>query len=759
MKARRHKNVMAGGERANPSYYARGLRKRNITVAALVLFGGAAHAQSAGSANGPAATEDGRAPQTARPANSAGANQQLNPVLVTGEREKETATSPVDGYVARRSATGTKTDTPIIENPQSISVITADQIQAQAAQTVGEALRYTPGVVGEQFGGLDSTVDYYTVRGFQQTMPFVDGLSTQTFFTVLSPTYDTYGLERIDVLRGPSSVLYGQNVPGGMVNLVTKRPTADPLHEASIEVGSRGLIGGRVDLSGPVNKDGTLLYRFTADSSSESTQTAFVQDKHIYVAPALTWKPNADTTFTLLSHFSYRDTGRQNVDLPSIGTLYGSPFGRIGTGTFLGEPEFNEYRRTDEAIGYELEHRFSDILTVRQNLRYSHTHLNQKVVGDAGLEDDLQTLDRYAYAARASSNVFTVDNQAQFKFGTGPVEHTLLVGLDYTRSVDSWDELDALEVPSINAYAPVYSGASSIVLPDAPDYSVHDSLNQLGLYAQDQIRFGKLVATLGVRQDWTSTKQYDNIAGTNVQDNDANRFTYRAGLVYLFDSGFAPYVNYATSFQPGLGATFDGSALKPTTGQSVEVGVKFQPKNQKSFAMLSLYNIKQKNVVEPDFDHPDGNFVVQTGGVRVRGIELSGVADLGSGLSLTAAYTYMDGKITDSDQGYAGNRAANVPHNMASLWLDKTLQTGPLKGLGFGGGIRYIGSQFGDQANTLKLASTTLVDAALHYDIPHWRFSVNAQNLFDRIYVNCQGDTYCSYGLRRSVIGRATYQW
>jgi iron complex outermembrane recepter protein len=262
-----------------------------------------------------------------------------------------------------------------------------------------------------------------------------------------------------------------------------------------------------------------------------------------------------------------------------------------------------------------------------------------------------------------------------------------------------------------------------------------------------------------VRQDWSSTKQFDRVAGVNAADNDANRFTYRAGLVYLFDSGFAPYVSYATSFQPGLGVTFDGSSLKPTTGKSVEVGVKYQPKNQKSFAMLSLYDIKQRNVVEPDFEHTEGNFVVQTGGIRVRGIELSGVADFGAGLNLTAAYTYMNGEVTNSDQGDTGNRAANVPHNMASLWLDKTLQAGPLKGLGFGAGVRYIGSQFGDEANTLKLASTTLFDAAVHYDIDHWRFSVNAQNLFDRIYVNCQSDTYCSYGLRRSVLGRATYQW
>lgn len=716
-----------------------GKKQRQIACAAWLMFAGAAHAQ------------DPSAVTTSEP--------QLKPVIVTGERDHETATSHVEGYVARQSATATKTDTPIIEAPQSISVITADQMQAQGVQNIGQALRYTAGVIGEQFGGLDTTVNYYTVRGFQNTMPFVDGLSTQTFFTVLSPSWDPYGLERIDILRGPASVLYGQTVPGGMVNLVTKRPTAEPFHEASIEVGSRGLVGGQIDVSGPVNRDGTLLYRFTADASSASTQTAFVQDKHVFVAPALTWKPNADTTFTVLSHFSYRDTGNPNADLPAIGTLYPSLYGRIGTGTFDGEPEFSQFKRTEAAIGYELEHRFSDILKVRQNLRYLHAHLDQKTVGDAGQEDDLATIDRYAYAAKASADIFTIDNNAQFRFGTGPVEHTVLVGVDYTHSVDRWAERDASEVPPLNLYAPVYGGAGSIVLPDTADFSQKDTLNQVGVYAQDQIRFGKLVATFGVRQDWTSTKQFDRIAGVNAADNDANRFTYRAGLVYLFDSGFAPYVNYATSFQPGLGITYDGSPLKPTTGQSVEVGVKYQPKNQKSFAMLSLYNIKQKNVVEPDFVHTDGNFVDQTGGVRVRGIELSGVADLGAGLSLTAAYTYMSGVITDSDEGYAGNRAANVPHHMASLWLDKTLQGGPLKGLGFGGGVRYIGPQYGDQANTLKLSSTTLFDAAIHYDIERWRLSVNAQNLFDRIYVNCQSDTYCAYGLRRSVIGRATYQW
>lgn len=721
-------------------------------IAMACMLAGAAHAQ-AGAGDGSAAAPPGAPAQGAAPA----ADPVLKPVVVTAGRERETATSPVNGYVATRSATGSKTDTPLVETPQSISVITADQMQAQAVQSVGQALRYTPGVIGEQYGGLDTTIDYYTVRGFPNQFPFVDGLPTETFFTLLAPAVDPYALERIDVLRGPASVLYGQNIPGGLINLVTKRPTDEPLHEVSFDVGSHGSVGGRFDLAGRATGDGTLLYRVTGEAGVTGSQVDFQTDKRFFIAPALTWKPSADTTFTLLSHFGYRNSSDPSVDLPAVGTLYPGPGGaRIGTGTFDGEPDLNQTRRTEAAIGYEFEHRFSDAFTVRQNLRYTHVNLDKDVVGNAGLEDDLATIDRYAFSAKASADTFTIDNQAQFRFDTGALRHTALVGVDYIHSIDRWAENDATSVPSLNLYAPVYGGPITL---GGVDYSVEHHLDQVGLYAQDQIRLGKLVATFGVREDWSSTDEYDRIAGATDQGNDANRFTYRAGVVYLFDSGFAPYLSYSTSFQPGLGTTFDHSALKPTTGQSIEAGVKYQPPGGKSFAMLSVYNILQKNVVEPDFDHPDGNFVVQTGAQRVQGVELSGVADLGDGLSATAAYTYMDGEITESDQGFAGNRAQNVPRNMASVWLDKTFRQGPLKGFGLGGGVRYIGPQYGDQANSVKMPSTTLVDAAVHYDIDRWRFAVNVQNLFDRVYVNCQSSNYCAYGLRRSVLGRATYQW
>ncbi|WP_158601971.1 TonB-dependent siderophore receptor [Pararobbsia silviterrae] len=725
---------------------------RASIIAAACMLACSVHAQAAGQDDSTAAPAPAVQGGDASPP-----TESLPAVIVSDKRETETATGPVSGFVATRSATGTKTDTPLVETPQSISVITADQIQAQGAQTVGQALRYTAGVIGEEYGALNNTVDYFMVRGFPNQFPFVDGLSTETYFTLLAPTVDPYALERIDVLRGPASVLYGQNIPGGMINLVTKRPTDDPLHEVSFDVGSFGSVGGRFDLSGPVTQDGSLLYRVTGDAHVDGSQQDYQTDKRFYIAPALTWKPSADTTFTLLSHFDYRNTSIPTVDLPAVGTLYPGPLGAtIGTNLFEGEPDFNQIRRTEVGIGYELEHRVNDWLTLRQNFRYTHVNFDEETVGSAGLEDDLETLDRYAFAAQASSDSFTVDNQAQFKFDTGPLQHTALVGIDYLHAVDRWAENDATSVPSLNLYNPIYGGP--IVLGGV-DYSVEHHVEQTGVYAQDQIRFGNLIGTLGVREDSAHTDEYDRLAGETDQSNAENRFTWRAGLVYLSDTGLAPYMSYSTSFTPGLGNTYNGAALKPTTGQSFEVGVKYQPAGQKSFAMLSLYNILQKNVTEPDYEHPDGNFVVQMGGQRVQGVELSGVADLGSGVSLTAAYTYMNGVITQSDQGYAGNRAVNVPHNMASAWLDKTFSGGLLTGFGVGGGVRYLSPQFGDEANTLLMPSMTLVDAAVHYDIRHWRFSVNAQNLFDRVYVNCQAADYCTYDQRLTVVGRATYQW
>jgi iron complex outermembrane recepter protein len=679
-------------------------------------------------------------------------------VADTGTRSRETATGPVAGYVATRSAAGTKTDTPLLETPQSISVVSREQMRDQAVQTFSEALRYTPGVVAEEYGGT-YWVEQYMVRGFSNSFPYLDGLTTNSRYTLLAPTIDPYGLERTEVLRGPASVLYGQNVPGGLVNLVSKRPSDTPINEVQIQAGDPAGAQTAFDFSGPIDKDGTLLYRLTGLARSYDTQIDNVDAKRYFIAPAFTWKPSTDTTFTILANLQHSEGGVLTQNLPAVGTLYPASFGKIPTNFFAGEPDLNTSNTTSESVGYSFEHRFDEVWTVRQNLRYYRDDLSGSSVGTSGYDaSSSSTLDRYTLAEVAHQTIFAVDNQAQAKFDTFGVQHTALLGVDYYHSSDRWVEWDG-SASSLNVLAPIYGRPFSF--PTLPDYATNDTISQVGVYAQDQIKWNRFVFTGGLRQDWADTATNENdtsaVLATSQHDKD---LTGRAGLVYLFDNGIAPYVSYSTSFLPTVGVDEFLVPFKPTTAKQEEVGVKYQPTGSKSFVMLSAFNIVEDNVLTPDPNPANINNQVQTGQIRVRGIEASATAQTNDGWKLIASYSFLDGEITADNSGDVGNRPKDVPHHLANLWVDKTIQTGLLAGFGAGGGLRYVGDHYGDNANTLLIPGTLLVDAALHYDYRNWRFQVNAKNLFDKSYVaTCDNAEFCYYGLRRTVLGTMTYHW
>ena len=677
----------------------------------------------------------------------------LSGVVVTGRADRPgPPPDGPDGFTATRSSAGSKTDTPLLETPQSISVITQQQMEAQGVQSVSEALRYAPGVLAEQYGGTDTRSDNYVVRGFADSFPFLDGLSTLTYFSLMSPVVEPYGLERVEVLRGPSSVLSGQTgSPGGLISLVTKRPTDFTLHQVSLESGSYGRVQGTFDLGGPLDADGEFLYRLTGLARETGTQTDFVRDRRYYLAPALTWKPSGDTTLTLLAHFSFRNAGNPPDDLPTAGTLQSNPNGPIPTHFFDRDPDFDKFRRIESAFGYSFEHRFGDTFTVRQNTRFEHAALDQKELVGIGLESDLRTLDRFAAADRAAVNTFGLDTQAEARFDTGALRHTLLFGLDYLHSVDGYAEQDSA-APSIDLYHPVYGVPVSI---GPIDYSVAHSIDQIGLYAEDQVRYGHWIGSVSGRHDWADTLTIDRLED-DASRIHGNAFSWRAGLIYRFDMGLAPYASAATSFTPSIGLAFDGTPLSPTTGSIYEAGLKYG--DARSLLTLSAYTLHERNVPSPDLQHQ--NFEVQTGEIGVRGIELSDIADLGDGLRLTSAYTYMNGKLIVDSDGTNGNQAPNVPHWMISSWADKTIRRGPLRGFGFSGGLRYVGSQYGDNDNTLLLPGTLLVDGAIHYAVDHWLFSADAKNLLDKTYVgSCPALDECNYGLRRAITVRATYGW
>lgn len=692
-----------------------------------------------------------------------GTSPQLPTVTVTGNRDNPNV-GAADGYVAVSGVTATKTDTPLIETPQSVSVVTSDQMTAQGAQTVAEALRYTASVLPEIRGAGSPAAGYLFSRGFYLEQ-FLDGsrLPSDTSFGYAIPSFDPYGLERIDVLHGPASVLYGQANPGGVANLVSKQPTTEPIHEVFVTTGSHGRAQAGFDMGGALTSDGKLSYRLTATGLTTGTQVDDTKEKRIYIAPAVTWKPDQNTTLTVLAKYQRDpDVGYYNF-APALGTVVFNPAGNVSSHTNLGDPNFDEHSRTQYSVGYEFEHRFNDTWTFRQNTHYTYVtdDLNQ-IFANGFATGSNTTLNRYSFFNDENSKTFTIDNQMQAKVNTGPIAHTILFGVDYQRVLYR-EDVGLGAAPSLNVFAPVYN---DVAMPAAFSDD-HIRQKQLGAYVQDQMAYGKWRFLIGAREDWVTADDTNPLEGT-YEAQSARAFTWRTGLVYLFDSGVAPYASFAKSFDPQVGELYGGGIAKPTTAQQYEVGVKYQPRGYNSFITASLFDLTEHNVLTSDLDHPGYN--TQAGEVRARGVELEGHASLSDNLDLVASYTYLNDVTTESNDtattlsgdttSLQGKTVWGIPRNIASAWLDYTLHGGNLRGLGFGAGVRYLGASY-DESNTIRVGPATLFDAAIHYDTGlHWLFSLNAKNLFNRQYIaSCFSAATCTYGDGVEVLGTARYRW
>ncbi|MDD1533943.1 TonB-dependent siderophore receptor [Bradyrhizobium sp. WBOS4] len=685
--------------------------------------------------------------QQAAPTQSAAANG------ATGER----ANGPVRGFVATRSGTATKTDIPLIETPQSVSVITTDQVRNQGAVSIGEALRYTAGVSGDVNGGSDTRFGALQIRGFDTTMSglYIDGLRIPSSNYVHFNGLDPYGAERLEVLKGPSSAMYGGSGTGGILNYVTKLPTAQQFGEASISGGSFNRYQGQFDMGGPANKEGTVLWRLTGVIRDGETQVDFTKDNRVFIAPAVTFKPNEDTTITLLANFQRDRAGWGLQFLPASGTVWPNNGRTIPVSFFAGVPSFDAFNTEIATAGYQLSHNFTDNITFRQNLRYAYQHNEEKVFYGTGYTNEAAgQLGRFGSYSNSYINSFAVDNQLQGKFVTGIFSHNTLVGLDY-RNTTFRDTAFAVTTssPEINVFNPVYSY-------DWTMGGMYDNKgvkqSQLGLYAQDQIKLGRLSFLLAGREDFVTTQVDTDVFTPSSVTKDATAFTGRAAVMYNFDNGIAPYFSYSESFLPVLATGPAGQLLNPETGVQYEVGVKYQPLGWNALFTFAAFDLTRDNV---GVYVPAAAYYEQIGQVKSRGIELEGSMSLADGWNLRAAYAYVDAVVTQ-DPVNVGKAPVTVPLNRASLWSDYTLQSGLLAGLQFGGGVRYVGATWGDDANTFKVGSATVLDALLAYARDNWRLSVNVTNLADTRYVAaCYGLSGCMYAEGRKAIGKLTYRW
>ncbi|MBE4856036.1 ferrichrome porin FhuA [Enterobacter cloacae complex sp. P40RS] len=697
---------------------------------------------------------------------------------------QESAWGPAATIAARQSATGTKTDTPIQKVPQSISVVTAEEMALHQPRSVKEALSYTPGVaVGTR--GASNTYDYLVIRGFaadgQSQNNYLDGMKMQGNF-YNDAVIDPYMLERAEIMRGPVSVLYGKSSPGGLLNMVSKRPTTEPLKEIQFKAGTDSLFQTGFDFSDAIDDDGVYSYRLTGVARSNNAQQQDKGEQRYAIAPSFSWRPDDKTTFTFLSYFQNEPETGYYGWLPKEGTVDPLPNGDRLSTDFNEGAKNNTYSRNQKMVGYSFDHEFNDTFTVRQNLRFAENKTSQNSVYGYGVCTDpansgskqcaaLAPADKGHYLARKyvvdneKLQNFTVDTQLQSKFATGQVDHTLLTGVDFMRmrnDINSWFGYDD-SVPLLDLYNPVNSDFDfgSKDPANSGAYQILNRQKQTGLYVQDQAQWDKVLVTLGGRYDWADQESYNRVLNTTSKRDDT-QFTWRGGVNYLFNNGVTPYFSYSESFEPASQTDAQGKLFSPSKGKQYEAGVKYVPNDRPIVITGAVYQLTKTNNLMAD---PAGSFFsVEGGEIRARGVELEAKAALSASVNVVGSYTYTDAEYT-TDTNYKGNTPAQVPKHMASVWGDYTMFDGPLSGLTLGTGVRYTGSSKGDPANSFTVGSYTLVDALVRYDLARVgmagsNVALHVNNLFDREYVASCFNTYgCFWGAERQVVATATFRF
>ncbi|KDE37002.1 ferrioxamine B receptor [Kosakonia radicincitans UMEnt01/12] len=671
---------------------------------------------------------------------------------------QETSTTHDTVVVTSQMQSGaTKLETPDIETPQAVSIVTRQQYEEQGATSVRQAVSYTPGVYSNQIGA-SNRFDYIVLRGFSDGSldnVYLDGLKLMGDTNSHSSlVIDPWFLDSVEVVRGPASVLYGRSSPGGIVALNSRKPSFDPGGEVKLFAGNNNQRGAAFDVTGPVDDNDRVAVRLTGMTRYADSQFDHLKEQRYAIAPSLTWRITDQTRLELMAYLHRDPEGGSHSGLPYEGTVTPHAGRKISNTFFEGEDDYDKYDRRENMVGYNIEHAFDSGWSVRQKLRYLHTKVNLNQVYAAGWLNDTE-LNRGYSGSDESLSAITLDNQIDGSVDTGIINHRLLFGVDYQRRSNNVTASYG-SFPAIDAFNPIYGA-------DPLSISVYSrekhKLEQTGIYLQDQMSLDRWRLTLGGRHDQVKITNINKINDTR-DTLDQDHFSSRAALMYLFDNGFAPYVSYSTAFTPTSFTDEYGKILQPMKGKQWEAGLKFQPEGSQTMYSASVYRINQKNIatkVEPTDPYRS------IGEIESEGVELEAVGQLTDNLRLQAAYTYNDIRYKKSSAEEQGKRAVYAPRNQASAWLSYDVKTGLFNGLTVGSGVRYVNGITSDRQNTHTLPSYTLVDLAVGYDLGNvglkgMSAQLNVNNLTDKRYVAaCNSLSYCYFGAERSIVGSVSW--
>ncbi|WP_312540237.1 TonB-dependent siderophore receptor [Achromobacter mucicolens] len=616
-----------------------------------------------------------------------------------------------------------KSSVPLSKTPQSITVVPRAVLDAQQAQTLADALHNVPGVVANQFGrrGWDDLI----IRGqVASDSLFLDGLRTAASNRVAE---QLFGVEQVEVLKGPASLLYGQVLPGGLVNMVSKRPRAETFAEAATTLGSHDFRQATLDMGTPLSDNGKAAFRVNALAMNSNDETDHVWFRNRFIAPSLSLDLGSRTDFTILTSYQERRYIRQQ-GLPIVGTVQSNPNGAIPRDRFTGEPGQDPYRGYQSRVGYALTHRFDNGWTVNQNARWQSFTLNGQLVANGLLRADNRTLRRTATDQHWDGDTITLDTNAQRRFNTGFGAHDITVGVDYLRTRENSLSYNC-SVRDLDVYQPVYG--SPINCPANPRTDSSTTVRAIGVYARDQIALGeRWNAVFGLRHDTASTYSTDHLTQSR-EDSSDNAITGSGALMYEIAPGVRPYISYATSFYPNSGTNVDGNTFKPESGRQWEAGVKIDLDDGATSITVAAFDLERRNVLQAD--PVNDGYSIAVGKQRTRGAELGWASDLGNGLSLMGGYAYLSAVVVD-DGGQVpstnNTRLNSVPRHSFNVTARYRMQ-GSLAGWELTGGLRAEGSRY---TYGYDIPGYLVADAGVAYDAGRWRAALTMNNLFDKQY-------------------------
>lgn len=727
----------------------------------------------------------------------------------------------VTGVRAEGVASATKTNTPLIETPQTITVIDTEELQRRNAISLNQAVGYVAGISANQRGGTVTRYDQMFLRGFAPGL-FLDGMRLIAG-PYSTPQTDFNRIDQIDIMKGPASVLYGNGTPGGLINLTSKTPEGEAFGSVEAQAGNYDSRRVVADVNQPLDSAGKWRVRLVGGWQKTDGFTKQTQSERWHVSPSIAFVPDDRTSITVIAAYQHAPSGGGYSGVPAYGSVLPNPNGPITYNINTGDPAYERYDHKQKSVSLLFRREFNENLAFRTNFRFQNNKLSYRQIYVSGFtmtgtglnrNSDYATVFRGGGGADEDFDTITLDNSLNAKFSTAGIQHDLLFGLDYLRingenvqQFNSGVTANPLtSIPNLNLYAPVYRGqVPSFDLRQLSSAYVNNyqTRDQVGLYAQDQIEIGRLHLIASGRWDWYEqrTRNLKNGALTPLSQS---AFTMRLGALYEFAFGLSPYVSYSESFEPQTGTDYLGNPFSPTTGEMIEGGLKYQPRGLNALLTLSVYELKRRNVPVGDPLAGTGGrpstSQVQIGETRIRGVEVEGRGELSPGFDVIFAGTYTDALITQGTTAVAataptltalgstgqptttGTVPLGVSKWMGSAFLSYDFGKGgagesTLGGLQIGGGVRYVGSSYGSTnykvVNSVttfemfKLKAFTLFDAMIGYDLGHaspalegLSLAVNAQNLFDKQHVSaCSFINSCYFGASRTVVGSLRFKW